>query len=882
MAQYAEMKKKHPDAVLLFRVGDFYETFADDAITASEILGITLTKRANGYASQVALAGFPHHALDTYLPRLVRAGKRVAICEQLEDPKTVKAGKLVKRGITEVVTPGVALNDNVLDHRENNFLAAVHFAKSSLVGVAFLDISTGEFLTAEGPAEYVDKLMGNFSPKEVLVERGCRERLESAFTGRYLSFDLEDWIFTEQAAMDRLLKQFETTSLKGFGIHNMPAAIIASGAILHYLDITRHTQTGHISRLSRIEEDTFVRLDKFTVRNLELLQSLGDEGKSLLDVIDRTVSPMGARMIRRWVSFPLKDPKAINTRLDVVEYFFRTPDLRDLLQEQMERIGDLERLISKVAVNRITPREIVQVRLALEAIVPIREALAQTDCDPLRAMAEQLNPCSLICERIAKEIAEDAPNALNRGNVIREGVDSELDELRHIAFQGKDYLLEIQRRESEATSIPSLKIGYNSVFGYYREVTNAHKDKVPQQWIRKQTLVNAERYITQELKEYEEKILTAQEKIEIIENRVYQALVTRLADYVGVIQTDAQIIARLDTLLSFTRVALENHYCRPVVDDSLKIDIREGRHPVIEKELPIGTPYISNSVDLDNDGTQIMMITGPNMSGKSALLRSTALNVLLAQIGSFVAAESAHIGVVDKIFTRVGASDNISLGESTFMVEMNEAASILNNMSRRSLILFDELGRGTSTYDGISIAWAIVEYINASPLRPKTLFATHYHELNEMEASYPGVVNYNVSVKEIDGKVVFLRKLERGGSEHSFGIHVAKLAGMPRDIVNRAGEVLRQLEELNRHSPLDSAPQEADGDADTSKGAARPKPRRRGPDITAGGMQMTFFQLDDPVLEQVRDEILHLDIDNLSPLQALNKLSTIKSIITGK
>ena len=882
MAQYAEMKKKHPDAVLLFRVGDFYETFADDAITASEILGITLTKRANGYASQVALAGFPHHALDTYLPRLVRAGKRVAICEQLEDPKTVKAGKLVKRGITEVVTPGVALNDNVLDHRENNFLAAVHFAKSSLVGVAFLDISTGEFLTAEGSAEYVDKLMGNFSPKEVLVERGCRERLESAFTGRYLSFDLEDWIFTEQAAMDRLLKQFETTSLKGFGIHNMPAAIIASGAILHYLDITRHTQTGHISRLSRIEEDTFVRLDKFTVRNLELLQSLGDEGKSLLDVIDRTVSPMGARMIRRWVSFPLKDPKAINTRLDVVEYFFRTPDLRDLLQEQMERIGDLERLISKVAVNRITPREIVQVRLALEAIVPIREALAQTDCDPLRAMAEQLNPCSLICERIAKEIVEDAPNALNRGNVIREGVDSELDELRHIAFQGKDYLLEIQRRESEATSIPSLKIGYNSVFGYYIEVTNAHKDKVPSEWIRKQTLVNAERYITQELKEYEEKILTAQEKIEIIENRVYQALVTRLADYVGVIQTDAQIIARLDTLLSFTRVALENHYCRPVVDDSLKIDIREGRHPVIEKELPIGTPYISNSVDLDNDGTQIMMITGPNMSGKSALLRSTALNVLLAQIGSFVAAESAHIGVVDKIFTRVGASDNISLGESTFMVEMNEAASILNNMSRRSLILFDELGRGTSTYDGISIAWAIVEYINASPLRPKTLFATHYHELNEMEASYPGVVNYNVSVKEIDGKVVFLRKLERGGSEHSFGIHVAKLAGMPRDIVNRAGEVLRQLEELNRHSPLDSAPQDADGDADTSKGAARPKPRRRGPDITAGGMQMTFFQLDDPVLEQVRDEILHLDIDNLSPLQALNKLSTIKSIITGK
>ena len=864
MAQYAEMKKKHPDAVLLFRVGDFYETFADDAITASEILGITLTKRANGYASQVALAGFPHHALDTYLPRLVRAGKRVAICEQLEDPKTVKAGKLVKRGITEVVTPGVALNDNVLDHRENNFLAAVHFAKSSLVGVAFLDISTGEFLTAEGPAEYVDKLMGNFSPKEVLVERGCRERLESAFTGRYLSFDLEDWIFTEQAAMDRLLKQFETTSLKGFGIHNMPAAIIASGAILHYLDITRHTQTGHISRLSRIEEDTFVRLDKFTVRNLELLQSLGDEGKSLLDVIDRTVSPMGARMIRRWVSFPLKDPKAINTRLDVVEYFFRTPDLRDLLQEQMERIGDLERLISKVAVNRITPREIVQVRLALEAIVPIREALAQTDCDPLRAMAEQLNPCSLICERIAKEIVEDAPNALNRGNVIREGVDSELDELRHIAFQGKDYLLEIQRRESEATSIPSLKIGYNSVFGYYIEVTNAHKDKVPSEWIRKQTLVNAERYITQELKEYEEKILTAQEKIEIIENRVYQALVTRLADYVGVIQTDAQIIARLDTLLSFTRVALENHYCRPVVDDSLKIDIREGRHPVIEKELPIGTPYISNSVDLDNDGTQIMMITGPNMSGKSALLRQTALITLMAQTGCYVPAQKARIGLVDKIFTRVGASDNISVGESTFMVEMNEAADILNNVSSRSLVLFDELGRGTSTYDGISIAWAIVEYIHEHPkAKARTLFATHYHELNEMEKSFKRIKNYNVSVKEVDNKVIFLRKLERGGSEHSFGIHVAKMAGMPKSIVKRANAILKQLESDNRQQGISGKPL-----AEVSENRS--------------GMQLSFFQLDDPILCQIRDEILNLDVNNLTPIEALNKLNDIKKIVRGK
>ena len=874
MEQYAQMKQKHPDAVLLFRVGDFYETFSDDAITASEILGITLTKRANGYASHVALAGFPHHALDTYLPRLVRAGKRVAICEQLEDPKTVKGGKLVKRGITEVVTPGVALNDNVLDHRENNFLAAVHFAKST-IGVAFLDISTGEFLTAEGNAEYVDKLLGNFAPKEVLVERANHQRLEQTFTGRYLAFDLEDWIFTEQAAMDRLLRQFETSSLKGFGIHNLHAAIIASGAILHYLDITRHTRTGHISRLSRIEEETFVRLDKFTVRNLELLCSMGEEGKSLLDVLDRTVSPMGARMLRRWISFPLKDPKSINARLDVVEYFFREPDLRDALHDHLEQIGDLERLISKVAVNRITPREVVQVRRALEAIEPIKAALEKTDCEPLRAMAEQLNPCRLICERIAREIADDAPAQLNRGNAIKPGVDAELDDLRHLAYQGKDYLLEIQRRESEATSIPSLKIGYNSVFGYYIEVTNAHKDKVPSEWIRKQTLVNAERYITQELKEYEEKILTAQEKIEIIEARLYNELVARLGDYVGVIQVDSQLIARLDTLLSFTRVAMENHYNRPVVDDSLRIEIREGRHPVIEKELPPGTPYIANSVDLDNDGTQVMMITGPNMSGKSALLRSTALNVLMAQIGSFVAAESAHIGVVDKIFTRVGASDNISLGESTFMVEMNEAASILNNMSRRSLILFDELGRGTSTYDGISIAWAIVEHINSSPLKPKTLFATHYHELNEMEQSYPGVVNFNVSVKEIDGKVVFLRKLARGGSEHSFGIHVAKLAGMPKDIVARAAEVLKQLEELNRHSPLEETAKQSAG-----KGAS--KPAHKTGDITAGGMQMTFFQLDDPVLSQIRDEILNLDIDNLSPLQALNKLSAIRSILTGK
>ena len=805
MKQYFEMKQKHPDAVLLFRVGDFYETFCDDAITTSEILGITLTRRANGSASSIELAGFPHHALDTYLPKLVRAGKRVAICEQLEDPKLTKK--------TRKTWHHRACNTRGGDERQRarpprkQFPRRRAFHKRKCqngIGVAFLDISTGEFLTAEGPAEYIDKLLGNFSPKEVLVERGNRQRLDDSFTGRYLAFELEDWIFTDQSAMERLLKQFETSSLKGFGINKMPAAIVASGAILHYLDITRHTRTGHITRLSRIEEDTFVRLDKFTIRNLELLNPLGEDGKSLLDIIDRTVSPMGARMLRRWVTFPLKDPKKINARLDALEYFFKNPDDRENLREQLERIGDLERLIAKVAACRISPREVVQVRNALTAIEPIKATLEQAESAPLKAIGEQLNPCALMRDRIAAEIVDEAPNQLNRGNVIKPGVDTELDQLREIAYQGKDYLLKIQRREVEATGITSLKIGYNNVFGYYIEVTNTHKDKVPQQWIRKQTLVNAERYITQELKEYEEKILTAQERIEIIETRLYNDLVNRLAEYVTAILADAQLLARIDCLLSLTRVAIENKYNRPVVDDSLKIDIREGRHPVIEKELPVGVPYISNSVCLDNDDTQIMMITGPNMSGKSALLRSTALNVLLAQIGSFVAAESAHIGVVDKIFTRVGASDNISLGESTFMVEMNEAASILNNMSRRSLILFDELGRGTSTYDGISIAWAIVEHINASPLRPKTLFATHYHELNEMEESYPGVVNFNVAVKEIDGKVVFLRKLARGGSEHSFGIHVAKLAGMPRAIVERAANVLRQLEEANRHSPVAS------------------------------------------------------------------------------
>ncbi len=882
MKQYFEMKQKHPDAVLLFRVGDFYETFCDDAICASEILGITLTRRANGAASSVELAGFPHHALDTYLPKLIRAGKRVAICEQLEDPKTVK-NRMVRRGITELVTPGVALGDNVLEHRENNFLAAVYFAGDNTVGVAFLDISTGEFLTSQGAPEYIDKLLGNFAPKEVLVERGKKSRLEVGFNGRYLAFELEDWVFTDQAANDRLLKQFATASLKGFGIVNMPAAVIAAGAILHYLDITKHTQTGHITRLARIEEDRFVRLDKFTLRNLELLESLGDDGKSLLDVIDQTVSPMGARMMRRWITFPLKDPREINRRLDVVEHFFRTPEAREELRELLAQIGDLERLVGKLAVGRITPREVVQLKVSLSALEPVKKLCSTAGQEVLGAMGEQLNPCPLMRERISREILDNAPTAIGKGTpVIASGVDAELDDLRRLSSEGKEYLAGIQRRETEATGITSLKIGYNNVFGYYIEVTNTHKDKVPAEWIRKQTLVNAERYITPELKEYEEKILTAQDRIDVIENRIYAALVAALNDYVPAIQADAKILARLDCLLSFTRVALGNHYNRPVVDDSLEIDIRAGRHPVIEKELPPGTPYIANSLKLNNDDQQVMMITGPNMSGKSALLRSTALNVLLAQIGSFVAADSAHIGVVDKIFTRVGASDNISLGESTFMVEMNEAASILNNLSERSLILFDELGRGTSTYDGISIAWAIVEYINRSPLRPKTLFATHYHELNDMEASYPGVVNYNVSVTEADGKVVFLRKLERGGSEHSFGIHVARLAGMPRSIVERADVVLRQLEEANRHDGAISDSKDSE-DGAPGKGAPKIRKGQRGA-VRAidDSMQLTFFQLDDPVLTQIRDELLGLDINNLSPLQALNKLSTLREILLGK
>jgi len=862
MKQYMVMKEKHPDAILLFRVGDFYETFSDDALAASEILGITLTRRANGAAQFVELAGFPHHALDTYLPKLVRAGRRVAICEQLEDPKTTK--KLVKRGITELVTPGVSISDTLLNYRENNFLAAIHFGKQA-IGVAFLDISTGEFLVAEGSVDYVGKLLTNFAPKEVLVERGKKKMLEESFEEHYLAFELDDWVFTEDAAMDRLLKQFGTNSLKGFGIHAMLSAVIAAGAILHYLDLTQHTRISHITSIARVEEEKSVRLDRFTIRNLELVQAMSEDGKSLLDVIDRTVSPMGARLLRRWLLFPLKDAREINRRLDIVEYFFRQPDEREALKDILKQIGDLERLTAKVSAGRVNPREIVQLSHALEMVAPLKDICTNAGLPSLNSIGEQLNPCSSIAAVIGRTIITDPPTALNRGPVIREGVDAELDELREIAYRGKDYLMQLQQREIAATGIPSLKVAYNNVFGYYIEVTNTHKDKVPQDWIRKQTLVNAERYITQELKEYEEKILGAQDKIAVIEQRIYTALVQDLCQYIPAILLDAQLVAQLDVFNSFTRVAIENRYNRPVVDDSLELSIVEGRHPVIEKELPAGEPYISNSVKLSNNGTQIMMITGPNMSGKSALLRQTALNVLLAQIGSFVAAESAHIGVVDKIFTRVGASDNISLGESTFMVEMNEAASILNNMSKRSLILFDELGRGTSTYDGISIAWAIVEHIHEyGDIHPKTLFATHYHELNEMEKSFSRVVNFNVSVKEINGKVVFLRKLARGGSEHSFGIHVAKLAGMPQSIVRRADEVLKHLEKVNREND-ERVAHNLSSVADAAE-----------------GVQLSFFQLDDPVLVQLRDEILDLDINNLTPMAALNKLHDIKSILTGK
>ena len=858
MKQYIEMKGKHPDAVLLFRVGDFYETFCEDAITASEILGLTLTRRANGSKQSVELAGFPHHALDTYLPKLVRAGKRVAICEQLEDPKLTK--KLVKRGITELVTPGVSINDNVLNLRENNFLAAVHFGKK-ICGVAFLDISTGEFLTAEGTTDYVEKLLGNFAPKEVLVERGKRELFNQSFNSNYLTFELDDWIFTEDTATDRLLKHFETRNLKGFGIHTMHSAIVASGAILCYLDITQHTHISHITSLARIEADRYVRLDKFTIRNLELIDAMSEDGKSLLSVIDHTLSPMGARLMRRWILFPLKDVEQINRRLSVVEYFFKDVEGRELLTRQLEAIGDLERLVSKVAVGRITPRELVQMRAALAAIEPIKAMCSASNHEVLQGIGEQLNLCQIIRDRIEREINPDAPNLIARGNFIRPGVDSELDELRQISHSSKDFLMQMQQHESERTGIPSLKIGFNNVFGYYIEVRNTHKEKVPQEWIRKQTLVSAERYITPELKEYEEKILGAEEKIAVIENRLFNELVAAVTDYIPAIQLDSNLISHLDCMLSFTRAAIENKYNRPELNTSLNIDIVEGRHPVIEKQLPISERYVSNSIHLGNDDQQIIMITGPNMSGKSALLRQTALIVLMAQIGCFVPAQSAKIGIVDKIFTRVGASDNISLGESTFMVEMTEAASILNNISERSLVLFDELGRGTSTYDGISIAWSIVEYLHEhNRFRPKTLFATHYHELNEMEKTFHRIVNYNVSVKEIAGKVIFVRKLVKGGSEHSFGIHVAKLAGMPQVIIKRADQVLKQLEE--------------DHSADINLSNVQPK--------TESGMQLSFFQLDDPVLSQVRDEILGADINNLTPVEALNKLNEIKKILTGK
>ena len=861
MKQFFEMKKKHPDAIMLYRVGDFYETFSTDAVTASEILGITLTKRANGPGQHIELAGFPHHALDTYLPKLVRAGKRVAICEQLEDPKLTK--KLVKRGITELVTPGVAINGNMLDYRENNFLGAVHFGKNAC-GVAFLDISTGEFLTAEGTIDYIDKLLANFSPKEVLVERSCKKRFDQSFTAKYLTFELDDWMMTGEAAHDRLLKQFETKNLKGFGVDKMQNAIVASGAILFYLDLTQHTQISHITSLARIEEEKFVRLDRFTVRNLELVEPMCEDGKSLLNVIDRTVCPMGARLLRRWTLFPLKSVKQINDRLDVVEHFFKDREGRELIQRQLELVGDMERLVSKVAVGRISPREMVQMKNALNAVAPIKAYCEDADNAVLRSFGEQLNACASIRDRIERELNPDAPNATNRGNVIRTGVNDELDSLREISYSGKDYLLKIQQRESELTGIPSLKVAYNNVFGYYIEVRNTHKDKVPEGWIRKQTLVNAERYVTQELKEYEEKILGAEEKILSLETRLFNDLVAAVATYIPAIQLNASLVARLDCLMSFTRVSIENRYNRPEVNESLDIDIVEGRHPVIEKQLPPGESYIANNVTLGNESQQIMMITGPNMAGKSALLRQTALIVLMAQIGCFVPADAAKIGIVDKIFTRVGASDNISLGESTFMVEMNEAASILNNLSERSLVLFDELGRGTSTYDGISIAWSIVEYIHENPrFHAKTLFATHYHELNEMAKTFKRIANFNVSVREIDGKVVFLRKLVEGGSEHSFGIHVAKLAGLPPAIVARAKEVLHQLESANSKEAAAQCLSEMD------EGGGK-------------GVQLSFFQLDDPVLSQVRDEILNTDINNLTPMAALNKLNDIKAIITGK
>ncbi|WP_293476646.1 DNA mismatch repair protein MutS [Prevotella sp.] len=895
MRQFYSFKEANPDALLLFRCGDFYETYADDAVEAAKILGITLTRRSNGKNANGAaceMAGFPYHALDTYLPKLIRAGKRVAICDQLEDPKLTKT--LVKRGVTELVTPGVSMDDTVLNYKENNFLAAVHMTKTAC-GVSFLDISTGEFLVGEGTSDYVEKLLVSFQPKEVLHDRQMKREFEDRFGNRWCTFQLDDWMFTEQSSRQKLLKHFGTQSLKGFGVEHLTLGVVAAGVIMQYLEMTQHTNIGHITSLRRIEEDRYVRLDKFTIRSLELLGSMQEDGSSLLDVIDRTTTAMGARMLKRWTVFPLRDVATIGKRLDVVETFFRKPDFRQVIDEQLHRIGDIERIISKVAVGRVSPREVVQMKLALQALVPVKSACLSSDCEEIRSMGDRLNLCESLRERIEREIQSDPPLLVAKGDVIASGYSEELDELRSISRGGRDYLLKIQEEEAARTGIQSLKVGYNNVFGYYLEVRNTYKDAVPQEWIRKQTLANAERYITQELKEYEEKIMGADEKILALESRLFNELVTDMAEFVPQIQINANIIARIDCLLSFAKAAEEHRYVRPVVADDALLEIQAGRHPVIETQLPVGEQYVPNDIKLDTEKQQIMIITGPNMAGKSALLRQTALITLMAQMGSFVPADSAHIGLVDKIFTRVGASDNISLGESTFMVEMTEASDILNNVTPRSLVLFDELGRGTSTYDGISIAWAIVEYLHQhSGAQARTLFATHYHELNEMEKHFERIKNYNVSVKEVNGKVIFLRKLMPGGSEHSFGIHVAEIAGMPKSIVNRANAILKQLEADNAGVGVDESGAEASAEAPSENAAATTVTsvkRRKGGKLSTRniasqssvqGVQLSFFQLDDPVLCQIRDEIIGLDINNLTPVEALNKLNEIKKIVTGR
>ncbi|OZT05412.1 DNA mismatch repair protein MutS [Prevotella sp. 885] len=895
MRQFYSFKEANPDALLLFRCGDFYETYADDAVEAAKILGITLTRRSNGKNANGAaceMAGFPYHALDTYLPKLIRAGKRVAICDQLEDPKLTKT--LVKRGVTELVTPGVSMDDTVLNYKENNFLAAVHMTKTAC-GVSFLDISTGEFLVGEGTSDYVEKLLVSFQPKEVLHDRQMKREFEDRFGNRWCTFQLDDWMFTEQSSRQKLLKHFGTQSLKGFGVEHLTLGVVAAGVIMQYLEMTQHTNIGHITSLRRIEEDRYVRLDKFTIRSLELLGSMQEDGSSLLDVIDRTTTAMGARMLKRWTVFPLRDVATIGKRLDVVETFFRKPDFRQVIDEQLHRIGDIERIISKVAVGRVSPREVVQMKLALQALVPVKSACLSSDCEEIRSMGDRLNLCESLRDRIEREIQSDPPLLVAKGDVIASGYSEELDELRSISRGGRDYLLKIQEEEAARTGIQSLKVGYNNVFGYYLEVRNTYKDAVPQEWIRKQTLANAERYITQELKEYEEKIMGADEKILALESRLFNELVTDMAEFVPQIQINANIIARIDCLLSFAKAAEEHRYVRPVVADDALLEIQAGRHPVIETQLPVGEQYVPNDIKLDTEKQQIMIITGPNMAGKSALLRQTALITLMAQMGSFVPADSARIGLVDKIFTRVGASDNISLGESTFMVEMTEASDILNNVTPRSLVLFDELGRGTSTYDGISIAWAIVEYLHQhSGAQARTLFATHYHELNEMEKHFERIKNYNVSVKEVNGKVIFLRKLMPGGSEHSFGIHVAEIAGMPKSIVNRANAILKQLEADNAGVGVDESGAGASAEAPSENAAATTVTsvkRRKGGKLSTRniasqssvqGVQLSFFQLDDPVLCQIRDEIIGLDINNLTPVEALNKLNEIKKIVTGR